>query len=297
MEDPLLTVDQYDTYRHQGWVVLPGFFADELNSVLADLLLLFPDAKEYWADPSRFTELQGDQFDSVRTIPTGVPLLDRLPFDRRIRDIAEQVTESEQLRLMRGGYQAKFTGAANFDQILHLDYTNHTLVVLPDEPRSAMVGFFAYFTDVTTDSGPTMVVSRASSGSLRITDTHLERDAWPDIYAREEPLLCSAGSLLVYDYRTLHRGSALRGAAAHRLNLSFAYGIPASWHGFYSWPNRADEPLVRQLIATLAPDERVLLGFPSVGDPYWTPDTISAVATRYPGFDPAPYRGDAESRT
>jgi len=286
----LLTAEQHNTYQQQGWVILPEFFTANLDSVLGDLLQLFPSPEEYWADPSRFTELQGGQFDSVRTIPTGLQVLDRLPFDRRVRGIAEQVTRSTDLRLMRGGYQAKFTGAADFDQLLHLDYTNHTLVVLPDEPDSTMVGFFAYFTDVTANTGPTMAVSRTHCQHLRITDTHLDRTAWPDLYKHEEPLLCQAGSLLVYDYRTLHRGSALRGLSAHRLTLSFAYGVAAPWHGFYSWPNRADEPVVRQLIATLAPDERALLGFPPVGDDYWTDATLDAVAARYPGFDPSPYR-------
>ncbi|MDG4793690.1 phytanoyl-CoA dioxygenase family protein [Micromonospora sp. WMMD1082] len=286
----MLTAEQMDTYRSHGWLIIPDFFSPDLEQIVADLLQIFPAPHDYWADPSRYPELQGGQFDSVRTIPTGVPLLDGLPFDHRVRDIAVQVTESNDLRLMRGGYQSKFTAAADFEQILHLDYTNHTLVVLPDEERSAMVGFFAYFTDVTTDTGPTMAVSRTHCGQLRITDTHLERDRWPQIYEHEEPLLCKAGSLLVYDYRTLHRGSALHGQSANRLTLSFAYGVAAPWHGFYSWPNRADEPAVRQLIAALTPDERVLLGFPAVGNPYWTPATIEAVGRRYPGFDGTPYR-------
>lgn len=285
----MLTADELDLYRRQGWVILPDFVAPDLDTILRDLLQIFPAPGDYWADPSRFPDLQGGQFDSVRTIPTGLPRLDRLPFDRRVRDIAEQVTQSADLRLMRGGFQSKFSGAADFDQILHLDYTNHTLVVLPDEPTSTMVGFFAYFTDVTTDTGPTMAVSRTHSGHLRITDTHLGRDEWPEIYEHEEPLLCKAGSMLVYDYRTPHRGSALHGSAVNRLTLSFAYGVAAPWHGFYSWPNRADEPAVREFIATLSPDERVLLGFPPVGDPYWTPATIDAVSRRYPGFDGSPY--------
>jgi phytanoyl-CoA dioxygenase PhyH len=286
----VLTAEQYDTYRQRGWVLLPGFFADNLDDVRQELLLLFPAPEEYWADPERFPELRGGQFDSVRTIPTGVPLLDRLSFDPKVTAIARQVTGSADLRLMRGGYQAKFTGAADFDQILHLDYTNHSLVVLPDGAHSTMVGFFAYFTDVTRETGPTMVVSRAHCAHLKVTDTHLDRESWPEVYWHEEPLLCQAGSLLVYDYRTPHRGTSLQGAVAHRLTLSFAYGVHAPWHGFYSWPNRADEPLVRQLVASLAPHERTLLGFPPVGDPYWNPVTLSAVAARYPGFDAAPYR-------
>lgn len=288
----MLTQDELQLYQRRGWVVLPDFLGRDLDMHVNDLEQIFPTPQAYWADPTRFTTLQGGQFDSVRTIPTGVSSLDHLPVDRRIRNIAEQVTESSDLRLLRGGYQSKFTDAADFDQILHLDYTNHTLAVLPDEPSSTMVGFFLYFTDVTRDTGPTMAVSREHTGHLRITDTHLSREEWPEIYEHEEPLVCTAGSLLVYDYRTLHRGSALRGTAANRLSLSFAYGVAAPWHGFYSWPNRADEPAVRQFVAELAPDERTLIGFPSLNDPYWTPRTIDAVSRRYPGFDGEPYRAD-----
>jgi Phytanoyl-CoA dioxygenase (PhyH) len=285
----MLTANELEIYRCRGWVILPDFAATDLDALLGDLTQIFPAPDEYWSDPSRFPELRGGQFDSVRTIPTGRSRLDLLPFDRRIRDIAEQVTGSSDLRLMRGGYQSKFSGAADFEQILHLDYTNHSLVVLPDEPASTMVGFFVYFTDVTAETGPTMAVSRAYSGALRITDTHLRRDEWPEMYEHEEPLLCRAGSLLAYDYRTLHRGSSLSGPAANRLTLSFAYGIASPWHGFYSWPNRADEPTVRKLIALLDPDERTVLGFPPPGDQYWTPDTIDGVSRRYPGFDGSPY--------
>jgi hypothetical protein len=285
----MLTTDELKLYRRQGWVILPDFATADLEPILDDLMQIFPSPEAYWADPTRYPELQGDQFDSVRTIPTGVPRLDRLPFHRLVRDIAEQVTESSDLRLMRGGYQSKFSGAADFDQILHLDYTNHTLVVLQDADVSTIVGFFAYFTDVTAETGPTMAVSREHAEHLRITDTHLRRDEWPEMYEHEEPLLCRAGSLLVYDYRTLHRGSALRGANVNRLTLSFAYGIATPWHGFYSWPNRADEPAVREFVASLTPDERVLLGFPPPRDRYWTAATIDGVSRRYPGFDGSPY--------
>lgn len=285
----MLTAEELTLYRQRGWVVLPDFLEPDLEVLIDDLRRIFPRPEDYWANPERFPELQGGQFDSVRTIPTGVSRLDLLPFDERVQQIAEQVTESTDLRLMRGGYQAKFTGAADFEQILHRDYTNHSLVVLPPGTASTMVGFFGYFTDVTTETGPTMAVSRVHTDRLSIADTHLSREQWPDIYQHEEPLLCQAGSLLVYDYRTLHRGSALRGPGADRLTLSFAYGIEASWHGFYSWPNRADEPAVRQLIAELGPGERVLLGFPPVGDPYWTAETVAGVSRRYPGFDGAPY--------
>ena len=115
------------------------------------------------------------------------------------------------------------------------------------------------------------------------------RDRWGEIYEQEQPVVCKPGTLLVYDYRTFHRGSRLRGARSHRLTLSFAYGITAPWHGFVSWPNRAEEPVVRDLVASLSPRERELLGFPPAGHKYWTEETIEGLARRYPGTDASPY--------
>jgi hypothetical protein len=289
----MLTHAELESFRRQGWVLLHGFLEADLPTITGDLMQVFPSAERYWENPSGFPGLQGGEFDSVRTIPTGIRRLDLLPFNRCFSGIAEQLTGSTQIRLMRGGYQAKFSDAADFDQILHLDYTNHTLVVLPEDEAPAMIGFFAYFSEVTPETGPTMAVSRELT--RQVTDTHLSRDKWADIYESEEPLLCGPGALLVYDYRTFHRGSALTGSTATRLTLSFAYGIAAAWHGFYSWPNRADEPNVRQLVTWLSPRERSLIGFPGIGDPYWTPETIEGVARRYPGFDGAPYLTALES--
>jgi hypothetical protein len=286
----MLSDGELATYLHDGWVLLAGFFAEELDVLLAELTRVFPSPDEYWSSPADFPSLRGGQFDSVRTIPTGQPGLDRLPFVPRLRAIAEQVTEASGLRLLRGGYQAKFSGAADFDQVLHLDYTNHSLAVPPDGHASSLVGFIVYLTDVAADTGPTMVVSRRHTAHLDITETHLDRARRPEVYARERPVLCRAGALLAYDYRTYHRGTALRDPRGHRLNLSFAYGVATPWHGFYSWPNRADEASVRQLVAALDPGERALLGFPQPGDPYWTERTLDAVARRYPGFDAQPYR-------
>jgi hypothetical protein len=36
-----------------------------------------------------------------------------------------------------------------------------------------------------------------------------------------------------------------------------------------------------------------VLGFPKPGDPYWTEETLSGVAARYPGLDTSPWRDGA----
>jgi hypothetical protein len=43
------------------------------------------------------------------------------------------------------------------------------------------------------------------------------------------------------------------------------------------------------LLVRLTPDQRSMIGFPSIGDGYWTPETIEGVHRRYPDMDLAPY--------
>ena len=42
---------------------------------------------------------------------------------------------------------------------------------------------------------------------------------------------------------------------------------------------------------TASPEERTLLGFPSPGHEYWTPETLEGVAARYPAMDMTHYEG------
>ena len=40
-----------------------------------------------------------------------------------------------------------------------------------------------------------------------------------------------------------------------------------------------------ELVSTLTPEQRATLGFPKLGDSYWTAETVRAVGLRYPRMD------------
>lgn len=44
-------------------------------------------------------------------------------------------------------------------------------------------------------------------------------------------------------------------------------------------------------LVSATPRQRELVGFPAVGDPYWTEETLAGVQDRYPLMDMSPYRG------
>jgi hypothetical protein len=104
------------------------------------------------------------------------------------------------------------------------------------------------------------------------------------LYDREVAAEGKAGSLLVYDLATLHRGAAMAAPRAARLTLSFAYAAGHAWTGRQSWPQLGEDLELIDFLARATPRQLRLFGFPGAGDPYWNDATRAAVGSRYPGI-------------
>jgi hypothetical protein len=133
---------------------------------------------------------------------------------------------------------------------------------------------FYCFDDVTIDTAPIRMV--------------------PNGHPDEEfvAMVVPGGSVCLYSVFTRHAASDFTGDRGHR---------PAMWVGF----NRKDRPwdgartftyksaaigkAMNRFMAEASPRQRELLGFPPPGDVLWTEQYIGGMATRYKGFDPAPY--------
>ena len=99
-----------------------------------------------------------------------------------------------------------------------------------------------------------------------------------------------AGSVLIYSMRLVHRGSTMRAHEGIRFSQFVGFhtaGYP--WLGSHTFQGQGDLPEMRHLVTRATPRQRELLGFPGVGDPYWTPETLAGVAARYPEMDMRPY--------
>lgn len=291
-------IEQVET---TGWVLIDNFLApNQLSKALEYLYQIYPTLDTYESSPNKFQWLQEDPFAGLIPFPFSVPFLNKLPFLADLLDITEAFLQTDAFILHKANIQAKYAGAANYNQPLHFDHPNHTLVVPDGRPAYRQLGFFLYFSDVTEETGPTHFVPKEHTRDLPIGYTHFFEEpepaqsrhffkAAPELYKHEQPAVGPAGSLLVYDLNTLHRGANLTGASAMRLTLSLAYGHPHRWQGFQSWPRLAEEKALMDFITTATPRERELIGFPRVGDPYWTAQTCTLVEARYPGIDLSPY--------
>ena len=275
-------------FRTHGWVVVSDVI-DRVTVATARerLAAIYPSEGDVDADPVRHAWVADGQFGGLRFWPVDDLMLDLLPLDPRLLGFVGELLGPGDVRLLRAGYQAKYAGTVDFDQVHHVDYPNHSLVVpAPDD----IVGFFLFLSDVTVDLGPTMLVSDAFCPPVDPGRTHVDRASGPELYAVEEAALGTAGSVLAYRATTYHRGSAIAAAQGVRLTLGFAFGRPNPWTGFQSIPRMGEDDALVAALSAAEPAQRAVLGFPPPGDRYWTPETIALVARRYPDLDLSPYR-------
>jgi hypothetical protein len=275
-------------FRRDGWVVIPQAVDDEIiRTARRALSGAYPTYDKFERSPQEYPWVNDGQFGGLRPWPVDDLFLDLLPLHTSLSGVAETLAGSDDVRLLRAAYQAKYGSTVDYTQVLHFDYPNHSLVVPAD---NEIVGFFLYLSDVTADLGPTMLVSDQVRGQLLADQTHLmPAEEYRGFYAAEQAAVGSAGSLLAYRATTYHRGSAMTAPRGVRLTLGFAYGRPAPWTGFQAFPRLGEEPGLIRAVAAATPRQRTLLGFPPPGDPYWNQDTLRAVERRYPGFTPAGY--------
>ncbi len=203
----------------------------------------------------------------------------------------ERLVGHGNLLVSHGAIVGKYAGRADYDQELHEDYTNNTLAFPSSGTKMIDVPMIVYYTDVTEELGPTCIVSREHTRQLAPTGNRFySRKDYPELYEHETPATLPAGSVLIYSMRAVHRGSAMRSSEGARFSQFVAFhaaGYP--WLGSHTFQGLGDLPEMHHLVTHATPRQRVLLGFPAPGDPYWTNETLAGVAARYPEMDMSPY--------
>lgn len=291
-------------WRTDGFVVLPGHLpADELAPALDELHTVFPtpDGFHDGTDP-RAGRFIGDEFAGIDTWPFRSVQLSLLAVNERLVRLAERLLGGD-VRLYAAEAWAKFTGAADYDQRLHRDYLNHTLLVPTDEPAYQQVEMFVYLVDVPADLGPPHLVSRQHTRDLPAvpnwyprTDIHGEgrfvsTTAAPGLYDAAVSGAGPAGTVIAFEPGTLHRGTALRRPRGARYSMQLSYRPAAvEWADRQSWATRSHEPEWYRFVPRATPRQLALFGFPPPGHPYWTARTLAGVAQRYPDLDMTPWQ-------
>jgi ectoine hydroxylase-related dioxygenase (phytanoyl-CoA dioxygenase family) len=283
-------------YQH-GYVIIRNFLTrPELDAALENISYYLPNREEYYRDKARYAGLVGD---STRVLPGWVrnefpyvgEALNRVAMHPFLVSFVEKLVGHSSIRMSHGAIVGKYAGKADYDQELHPDYTNNTLVFPPAGVAAIDIPMIAYLTDVTVDLGPTYVVTKQLTEHL-VSDGRRfhSRAEYPELYAAEIPALMPAGSVLIYSMRTFHRGSRMMAAEGARFSQFIGYHTAGhDWLGSSSFQGSGDNPSMDGLLVRSTPRERELLGFPAAHDRYWTAETLAGVRARYPDMDMTPY--------
>jgi hypothetical protein len=284
-----------DGLRRDGFVVLPDFFPiDDLTAALAEIPLMYPTAEQFHDDPDgeQARAFRSSQFGGVQLLPFTSPAWNLLALDQRFIDLARIALGDDDIRLYQAEAWAKFSGAIDYDQPLHRDFGNHTIVVPTDDSRFGHVEMFLYLNGVDADLGPTCAVSHRHTRDIPIGPRFFpDRSEYPELYDLEQPVLGGPGTLLVYLPSTFHRGTSMRRdvAARYTLHLNFRTAA-AEWVNRRGWGDQASDRNWRPLVEQLSPDQLSVFGFPPPGHAYWNDETLDGVQRRYPALDMTAWR-------
>jgi len=285
-------------WEDDGWCLLQGLLPpDAIEAAQAVLPSLFPTAEEFAADadPARNEPFRVDSHRVMPRFPFDDEALNDLVVHDRIIDLAEQLLGITDPRMYQAMLSAKYSEAAASDeQLLHVDYANHTLVVPRHEPGYQQLEMFVYLSDVTPETAATRVVSRQLTAGIPVERTYLSPEEYADLYAAEVPASGPAGSVLAYRPDVYHRGVRVTAPGAARFMLHVSYKPAATdWLGSFGLPNAGEDLSWHRFVQRTNERQLTVLGFPPPGHPYWTAETLAGVAARYPLLDLSPWRNAA----
>jgi hypothetical protein len=286
---------EHAQWEKEGWCLLEGLLpAEMVAAARAALPVLFPTAEEFAADadPARNQPFRDDSHRVMPRFPFEAGALNDLVVHDRIIDLAERCLEITDPRMYQAMLSAKYSGGAPSDeQLLHVDFGNHTLVVPRHEPGYQQLEMFVYLSDVTPETGATRIVPREMTSGIPVERMYLAPADYPDLYRAEVPASGPAGSILAYRPDVYHRGVCMTAPGAARFMLHVSYKPAATdWLGSFGLPNAGEDLSWYRFVGGATVRQLTVLGFPAPGHPYWSAQTLDGVAARYPMLDLSPWR-------
>jgi ectoine hydroxylase-related dioxygenase (phytanoyl-CoA dioxygenase family) len=306
-DDGMIAFNQghLDALHRDGYIVVEGFVkGDLLKRAQSELDKIFPrwqDVRDRPADFPNITARTRLDFPEHATTLMAADALNDVALHPRLLNFTEQLLGTSSILLGHETLTAKYAGGEDYDQPMHVDMMSHTMVVPPDDQIDQLSAII-YYSDVTIDLGPTRVLPFGETAGywrdIVLTDrdpfwlkASWTREEAPELYARERAVTVSAGSVLLYTVRTLHRGSAAIAHEGSRYTQHLGYHrADMTWVGEKFLPLQGLRDELGHMLCRLDPRQRSVLGFPAPGNRYWTPATCAAVQRRYPEMDLGPYR-------
>lgn len=269
----------------QGYTIIEGFLSPEQ---LAETQTVGLGVTPHWTGYDHTLDQEPPYFLEFADFPARIQ---RNVMSRDLIDLMEDVIGTSDLRMSLSFLWLRYAGQPWEEQELHSDLMNNSLAYPRNEDGYRQVEGILYYTDVTADLSPTHVLP-STVDMLHPGEPHMRpRSEYAHLYEHEVTVEVPAGSLLLYNMTTLHRGGAFTAAEGHRISHHFVYRSAVSdWTQWRGWGAQGAKPEMVSLLTQIDHRERHIFGFPLPGDPYWTTAMIRGVAMRYPDMDMTPYQ-------
>ena len=284
-----------DAWDSDGWCVIPGAIpADVVEAARRAVDRLFPSASEMDSGVvNERTEPWRTTFDAKwPEFPYRSRTLSSLPFRDEVLEIATSFLRTDDLRLYMSTVTAKYANqSSGYNQLLHADFPNHSILVPQIDDRFQQLELFIYLSDVTAADGATRMVSVRRTTGIPVERHTLGYADYPDFY--DDPGIATgpAGSIVAYRPDVFHRSVDVTTPGVRRIMMHVSYRkAAAEWGQYQAWAFKGFSPEWHDFVQASGPRELALLGFPGPGHPYWTDSSIARVNARYPRLDMTPWK-------
>jgi hypothetical protein len=305
----VVDIDIYETtaaFKRHHWVLLRDVIPPhEIASAAHALGRLYPSSEQLLAQKAnprtapflqareqhgRGRAFRDGQFVGLYQFPFRSAALNRLAVNPEVIDLARLLVGVDDVRLYQAEVSAKYAGFANYDQPLHVDYVDHTMLPPRRDGRYRQVQMFVYLSEVAPGNGPTRVVSWERTQGLPLVEL-IPGGESVELDSDEVAAVGSAGSILCYSADTVHRGSNLTDPGGVRFFMHLAWRpATAEWVGGSPWPRLGNNRNWQPMVESLSPRQLEVLGFPPPGHDYWDSETLAGAQRLYPGLDLTPWR-------
>src|SRR5579875_3951165 len=191
----------YQHWREHGYVIVRLLDDDLLAAALENIYEYMPSWEEYARHPLRYRHTVGAPVRAPgqgATFPFVGDALNSTTIHPDFVEFAERVMGTKKIMLSHGQLGGKYAGTRDFEQQLHSDYGNNTLVLPNPDSEILDLPCIIYYTDVTVDLSPTYVVPQDFTRDDPMVPGHRSREEYPELYEHEFPVTVPAGSALIY---------------------------------------------------------------------------------------------------
>jgi hypothetical protein len=260
----VITDAQFDQLLEDGYLILHNYIrGDELRELQEAQRRCLPTWEQVKDNPPA-------GFATLDFYPPKDVRMAQLYFHPEILKVARRFLKTQNIIARVGAMLARYPGFVAGDPG-HIDNGNNSLLPMSDTAREyGQIGAWIHLEEVKAGQAPLMLGKKKNG-----------RDT-----SKCEPLICPEGTICFFGNYTWHSASDYTAKDGQRFTWGVGFGrADHPMEGFKHYTHLGRDPIFRQAVSGMTPEERVLFRFPPPNHPYYTRQTLAALEEQYPGWN------------